>query len=142
METNNNLIGTMLVCQVFVKPMVERGEGTVVNIGSVAAHFGRSIEVVYGTLKAAVVQYTRCLAAEVREHGVRVNAVSPGPIKSARFLATRVLDPKMMSVGKSLDRYGEPDEIADVVAFLAGPDSRFIHGQVIRVDGGMSLYAG
>jgi 3-oxoacyl-[acyl-carrier protein] reductase len=140
--TNNNLIGTMLVCQVFCKPMVERGSGAVVNIASAAAHFGTSPEVVYSSLKAAVVHYTRCLAAELRPHGVRVNAVSPGPTKTARFVNTRVVDPAMMTAGKSLVRYGEPAEIADAVVFLAGPRARFIHGQVLRVDGGMTLYAG
>jgi NAD(P)-dependent dehydrogenase (short-subunit alcohol dehydrogenase family) len=139
---NNNLIGTMLVCQSFCPPMVAAGSGSVINIASAGAHFGRSPEVVYSTLKAAVVQYTRCLAFELREHGVRVNAVSPGPTKTARFVATRQVDAAMMRAGKSLDRYGEPEEIADAVAFLAGERSRFIHGQVLRVDGGLTLYAG
>jgi len=139
---NNNLIGTMLMCQAFCPGMVERGSGSVINIASAAAHFGTSPEVVYSTLKAAVVHYTRCLAYELRPHGVRVNAVSPGPTKSARFLATRKVDPAMMEVGTSLNRYAEPAEIADVVAFLAGRGSRFMHGQVLRVDGGMTLYPG
>jgi 3-oxoacyl-[acyl-carrier protein] reductase len=138
---NSNLIGTMLVCQAFCKPMVERRRGAVINIASGAAHFGTSPEVVYSTLKAAVVHYTRCLAFELRPHNVRVNAVSPGPTKTARFLATRKVDPQMMEHA-SLIRYGEPDEIADAVAFLAGDEARFIHGQILRVDGGMTLYAG
>jgi 3-oxoacyl-[acyl-carrier protein] reductase len=140
--TSNNLIGTMLVCQQFIRPMVERGEGgAVVNIASAAAHFGRPIEVVYGTLKAAVVHYTRCLAAELMESGVRVNAVSPGPTKSARFLATRVTDPKMMAHGQSMNRYGEPEEIAEAVLFLLSDRARFVHGQCLRVDGGLTLFA-
>src|SRR5919206_65766 len=82
-------------------------------------------EVVYSTLKAAVVHYTRCLAAELREHGVRVNAVSPGPTKTARFQATRETDPQKMRANGSLDRYAEPEEIADAVAFLVSPASKF-----------------
>ena len=61
-ETNNNLIGTMLVSQTFVRPMRDRGTGCVINIASAAAHMGATAEVVYSTLKAAVVHYTRCLA--------------------------------------------------------------------------------
>lgn len=139
---NNNLIGTMLMCQAFCPAMLAAKGGAVINIASVAGHFGTSPEVVYSTLKAAVVHYTRCLAFELRPHGVRVNAVSPGPTKTARFTATRKVDPAMMEVGTSLIRYAEPAEIADAVAFLAGPGSKFIHGQVLRVDGGMTLYAG
>jgi 2-hydroxycyclohexanecarboxyl-CoA dehydrogenase len=141
-ETQNNLIGTMLVTQAFVRPMRERRSGCVVNIASAAAHRGWGNEVVYSTLKAAVVHYTRCLAAELREHGVRVNAVSPGPTKTARFQATRVTDPDKMQANGSLDRYAEPEEIADAVAFLVSPASKFISGQVLRVDGGLTLFPG
>jgi NAD(P)-dependent dehydrogenase (short-subunit alcohol dehydrogenase family) len=141
--TENNLIGTMLVCQAFVPPMVAAGGGSVINIASAAAHLGVSPEVVYSTLKAAVVHYTRCLAKELIPAGVRVNAVSPGPTKTARFQATRVVDPrKMNGNSQSLDRYADPEEIADAVAFLAGPRSRFINGQVLRVDGGLTLFPG
>lgn len=141
--TSNNLIGTMLVTQAFVPQMVARQSGVVVNIASVAAHVGVSHGGIYATLKAAVVHYTRCLAAEVQQDGVRVNSVSPGPAKTARFKATRVVDPdKMDSSRVSMDRYAEPEEIADAVAFLCGPHARFIHGQVLRVDGGLGLYAG
>ncbi len=141
--TNNNLIGTMLVCQAFVPAMVKAGAGSVINVASAAAHMGCSPEVVYSTLKAAVVHYTRCLAKELLTEGVRINAVSPGPAKTARFQATRVVDPdKMNSAGKSFVRYAEPAEIADAVAFLAGPRAKFINGQVIRVDGGLTLFPG
>jgi 3-oxoacyl-[acyl-carrier protein] reductase len=99
--------------------------------------------VVYSTLKAAVVHYTRCLAKELIDDGVRVNAVSPGATKTARFQASRVVDPERMdSSKKSLNRYAEPEEIAEAVAFLAGPRARFINGQVIRVDGGFTIFPG
>ena len=137
---NNNLIGTMLVTMAFVPDMVKRHKGAVVNIGSTAAHAGFSHGGMYATLKAGVVAYTRCVAAEVRTEGVRINAVSPGPSKTARFQATRVVDPqKMDSSGYTFDRYVEPGEIADAVAFLLGPHATMVHGQCLVVDGGLTL---
>lgn len=138
---NRNFIGTMLVCRAVVPGMAARGRGAVINFGSLNGHVGVSPEVVYGCAKAAILHYTRCLALEMRPHGVRVNAVSPGPTTTARFLATRATDPSRME-GVSLDRYAKPSEIAAAVAFLASEQSAFVSGQVLRVDGGMTLFAG
>ena len=139
---NSNLIGTILMCKTFVPGMRERRQGVVINITSVAAHKGGARAAMYATLKAAVVHYTRCLADELQAFNVRVNALSPGMVKTARFTATRVVNQGKMDATDTLDRYAEPEEIADAVAFLAGPDSRFVHGQVLRVDGGMTLSPG
>lgn len=136
-----NFVGTMLMCRAVAPGMAARNTGSIVNFGSLNAHQGVSPEVIYGCAKAAIVHYTRCLALEMRPKGVRVNAVSPGPTMSARFLATRETDPRMMGEGPSLDRYANPAEIAEVVTFLAGSASSFISGQVLRVDGAASLYA-
>jgi len=138
---NRNFIGTMLMCRAVVPGMIQRQKGAVINFGSLNGHIGVSPEVVYGCAKAAILHYTRCLALEMRPHGVRVNAVSPGPTTTARFLATRTTDPAMMD-GVSLERYAKPAEIANAVAFLASSQSGFVNGQVLRVDGGMTLFAG
>jgi len=138
---NRNFIGTMLMCRAVVPGMMARSKGAVINFGSLNGHIGVSPEVVYGCAKAAILHYTRCLALEMRPHGVRVNAVSPGPTTTARFLATRTTDPSKME-GVSLERYAKPKEIADAVAFLASDQSNFVNGQVLRVDGGMTLFAG
>jgi len=138
---NNNLIGTIIVCKTFLPGMRERNSGTVVNIGSVAGQFGVADGAIYAILKAAVAHYTRCLAKELQPNGVRVNCVAPGPAKTARFQATRVVDPEMMNSNKvSLLRYAEPVEIADAVAFLTSDEARFINGQVLCVDGGLCLF--
>ena len=90
---NRNFFGTMLMCRAVVPGMAARQKGTVINFGSLNGHIGVSPEVVYGCAKAAILHYTRCLALEMRPTGVRVNAVSPGPTTTARFLATRTTDP-------------------------------------------------
>ena len=138
---NRNFFGTMLVCRAVVPGMMQRQKGAVINFGSLNGHVGVSPEVVYGCAKAAILHYTRCLALEMRTCGVRVNAVSPGPTTTARFLATRTLDPNLMD-GVSLERYAKPAEIANAVAFLASDQAGFVNGQVLRVDGGMTLFAG
>jgi NAD(P)-dependent dehydrogenase (short-subunit alcohol dehydrogenase family) len=138
---NRNFIGTMLMCRAVVPGMAARNAGSVINFGSLNGHVGVSPEVVYGCAKAAILHYTRCLALEMRPKGVRINAVSPGPTTTARFLATRTTDPSKME-GVSLERYAKPQEIADAVAFLASDAAGFVDGQVLRVDGGMTLFAG
>jgi 2-hydroxycyclohexanecarboxyl-CoA dehydrogenase len=99
------------------------------------------MEDVYSTIKAAIVHYTRCLAAETREHNVRVNCVSPGATATARFKNTRALDSNQLVEEGTLVRYGAPRDQANAVAFLCSDAAKFIHGQVLRVDGGFSLFA-
>jgi NAD(P)-dependent dehydrogenase (short-subunit alcohol dehydrogenase family) len=132
---DRNLLGTMIVCRAVCPAMARRKAGAVVNIASAAAHFGVDDGVAYAVAKAAIVEWTQCLAVELRPHGVRANAVSPGPTKTARFLVTRTIDPAQADESVPLDRYATPNEIADAVTFLASPESRFISGQTLIVDG-------
>lgn len=137
-----NLVTTMLACRAVCPGMRERGRGVVLNIASVAAQIGLTDGVVYAVAKAGVIEWTRCLAAELRPFGVRVNAISPGPTMTPRFLVTRTTDPTMRDTEVPLERYGTPEEVADAAAFLVSDAARFISGQVLRVDGGLQLFAG
>jgi 3-oxoacyl-[acyl-carrier protein] reductase len=138
---DRNLIGTMFVCKAVASKMIEHSAGAIVNIASVAAHTTFGSEVAYSVAKSGIVHYTRCLAQQLRPSGIRANVVSPGPTKTARFLATRVTDRAMMDeTSPSLVRYANPNEIADAVTFLASSKAKFITGQVLPVDGGMILH--
>jgi len=93
---------------------------------------------VYVASKAAVESLTQVLAQEMRGRGVRVNAVAPGPVATELFLQGK--SPELverLAKLNPLERLGQPDDIARVVAFLAGPDGAWINGQILRANGGM-----
>ena len=135
-----NLMTCILVCRQVAPEMMERRSGCIVNVGSTAGLAGRASEAIYCTAKAAVHEYSRCLAAMLRPYNVRVNVVAPGPIVTARFVASRPTDDTRKVMGGTLDRYGWPGEVARAVGFLVSDDSSYISGQVLRVDGGGQLW--
>ena len=137
---DRNLMSCILVCREVVPEMMERQSGWVVTIGSIAGLGGHRSEVVYGTAKAAVHEYTRCLAAQLRPYGVYANVIAPGEIITARFEASRpTRDERKVHEG-ALTRYGWPEEVAKAVEFLVTPDSSYISGQILRIDGGAQLF--
>ena len=137
---DRNLLTCILPCREVAPEMAERGRGWIVNVGSVAGLRGRASEVIYGCAKAAVHHYTRCLADQLRPVNVNVNAIAPGEIVTARFLASRTPQTERQVEGGNLTRYGWPAEIARTVEFLVTDDSSYISGQVLRVDGGAQLW--
>ena len=137
---DRNLMTCILVCREVCPEMIERNSGWIVTIGSIAGLGGHRSEVIYGTAKAAVHEYTRCLAAQLRPHGVYANVIAPGEIITARFEASRpTRDERKVHEG-ALTRYGWPEEVAKTVEFLVTEDSSYITGQVLRIDGGAQLF--
>ena len=135
-----NLMTCILVCREVVPAMIERKRGWVVTIGSIAGLSGHPSEVIYGTAKAAVHEYTRCLAAQLRPHGVYANVIAPGEIITPRFVASRSTRDERKVRDGALTRYGWPEEIARCVEFLTTEDSSYITGQVFRIDGGAQIF--
>ena len=135
-----NLMTCILVCKAAVPGMMERKSGWIVTIGSIAGLAGHRSEVVYGTAKAAVHEYTKCLASQMRPYGVYANIIAPGEIITPRFVASRPTRDERKVTEGPLTRYGWPEEVAKTVEFLVTSDSSYISGQVLRVDGGAQLF--
>jgi NAD(P)-dependent dehydrogenase (short-subunit alcohol dehydrogenase family) len=113
--------------------MAKRGRGSIINLASMAGIVGLAGGAAYGATKAAMASMTRSWAAEFSPHGVRVNAVAPGPVYSTPE-KTELID----ALGKTtlLGRGAQPDEIAEVIAFLASDKASYMTGSVVAADGG------
>ncbi|MCP3911560.1 MAG: SDR family oxidoreductase [Actinomycetia bacterium] len=121
--------------------MRERGGGSIVNISSVAGLVGPLGRVAYAGTKGAVDAMTRALAADWGHHNIRVNSIAPGIITTAIWEESRNTIPGLietMADGVALKRWGDSDDVADVVLFLASDAARYVTGETIAVDGGMA----
>ncbi len=124
--------------QAAARHMVARGRGSIVNVGSITWTGGWSNLASYVSTKGAAVSLTRALARELGESGVRVNAVSPGafPTRAEEIHPNPELYTQWVLERQSLKRRGADAELAAVISFLVGPDSSFMTGQTLNVDGG------
>ena len=149
-----NLFSAVRACRAGIPALLDRGGGTIVNVSSVHGRQPSGVNVDYGAAKAALINLTKALSEEFGPHGIRVNGVCPGPVRTpwwtdeggaADILAGRTgsdrdgvlttLAPEMM--GLTTGRLAEPQEIASAVAFLASPHSASTTGTEMVVDSGM-----
>lgn len=133
---NRNLMTTIYCCKAVCPRMMERRSGRIINVGSISGLFGLPHSVIYATAKAAVHEYSRCLAVQLRPYDIPVNVLAPGDTVTERFLKSRETKEERKVNSGTLDRYGWPIEVARTAEFLASAASSFVSGQVIRVDGG------
>ncbi len=136
-----NMTSAFFIAKAVLPGMVERHGGVIVNLSSVAARFGGGVgALAYASSKAAISTMTKGLAKEFAPQGIRVNAISPGTIDTGyhqAFSTPQMLDG--VRAGKPAVRIGGADEVADAIVFLCSRAARFIHGQVIEVNGGFLM---
>ena len=132
------LRGAFHCCQQVVPHMTARQSGRIINISSIMGRIGWPGDIVYGTAKAGLVGFTRSLAKEVAPHGITANVVMPGYIDTDMTAALTPRSKELMVSRIPLRRAGQPEEVAEVVTFLAS-QAAYVTGAVYVVDGGMSL---
>ena len=136
-----NLGGVFHFCRELSFPMLQKRSGRIINISSVAATHVNPGQANYAASKGAVNSFTRALAVELAGRGVTVNAIAPGFIETDMSAAVRNKAGDLIKKFIPMKRIGTPDDIAKVAVFLASADSGYITGQVLTVDGGLSLGA-
>jgi NAD(P)-dependent dehydrogenase (short-subunit alcohol dehydrogenase family) len=140
-----NLTAPMLLSRAVLPTMIKRGGGAIVNVASVAAFRGVRGRAAYCAAKAGLVGLTRSITADFAKDGIRINAICPGTVETGytQSVLAVAADPQatreFMTQRQLIGRMGTPEEIADTIAFLLSPDSSFIYGAALIIDGGRSV---
>jgi 3-oxoacyl-[acyl-carrier protein] reductase len=141
MVLQTNLGGTYNFCRAVAYTLMKQRRGRIINLSSVAAEHVNLGQTNYAASKGAINAFTRALAVELASRGVTVNAIAPGFIETDMSEAVRNKAGDMIKKMIPMRRLGQPEDIARVAVFLASADSAYITGQVLTVDGGLSLGA-
>lgn len=134
-----NLKGTFNTMQVASKYMIKKRAGRIINISSVSGVMGNAGQTNYAASKAGIIGMTKSAAREVAGRNITVNAIAPGYIKTDMTDAMPEAAKAKVNELIPLGFQGDPEDIANMVSFLAGEEGRYITGQVIKIDGGMSM---
>ena len=135
---NTNLKGTFYAMRAASKLMMKKRYGRIVNISSIVGVYGNAGQINYAASKAGVIGMTKSLAKELGGRGITCNAVAPGFISTDMTAVLSDEVKEKLAANIALKRIGEPEDVANVVAFLASDDSSYVTGQVIEVSGGMN----
>ena len=136
---DTNLTSVFNFCQASIRPMMGNRYGRIVNMSSVAADFSNPGQANYAASKAGIEGFSRCLATEYAKRGITVNCVAPGFIETDMTIAVVNAAGDKIKNSIPVKRLGRPDDIANAVLFLASEESSYITGQVLKVDGGLTL---
>jgi 3-oxoacyl-[acyl-carrier protein] reductase len=137
---DTNLKGVWATCKFALKPLMQSGQGRIINIASVAGMMGNVGQANYAAAKAGVIALTKTLAREMASRNLTANVVAPGFIETKM---TAGLSPQIKETALTmipLKRFGQPNDIANMVSFLASTKAQYITGQTFVVDGGMTMY--
>lgn len=132
-----NLFAPLTLARRLVKGMLSRGEGCILNVSSMFGETGGSCEVDYSVTKAALIGFTKALSKEVATAGVRVNCVCPGVINTEMNARLTVEEAEALMESIPMDRFGDPEEVAEALVFLASEKASYITGTVLDVNGGI-----
>jgi 3-oxoacyl-[acyl-carrier protein] reductase len=136
---DTNLKGTYLCTRAALRPMIRARWGRIVNVSSVVGLVGNAGQANYAASKAGIIGFTKSVAREVAQRGITANVVAPGYVETelTGSLSEEIKDQIRDQVPAG--RFAEPEEVAEVVAFLAGEGAGYITGQTVAVDGGMTM---
>ena len=134
---NTNVFGMMNCCRECIPQFVKKHSGKIINVSSVWGVCGASCEVIYSASKAAVIGFTKALAKELAPSGINVNCVAPGMVETD--MNSHLSNDEIEAFKNEIPmmKIGKPDEVADVIYFLASEASGYMTGQVVSVDGGI-----